>query len=207
MRQAWAAVSFSADLISCLLSFHMALLFLDGNPRKEDSRGHRRAQQLSRADHPTDGRYATDKATLGHCDSSTKSEYKPFCHDGSARERRMWTDTSLSLQALVEMNTTQTLFLLQFLFLNCTVKVSAKERAFCIEGFADESAVRQSEGERAALLGQLSLACHFSVHSALLDIYLPCGAAGLVTHSQLKPSLLSSLIFYIPSLHSQIPSC
>lgn len=29
----------------------------------------------------------------------------------------------------------------------------------------------------AALLGQRSLACYLSVSSALLDIYLPCGAA------------------------------
>lgn len=82
-------------------------------------------------------------------------------------------------------------------------QVTSKESAFCIEGYADESAVRQSEGEGAALLGQLSLACHFSVRSALLDIYLPCGAAGLVTHSQLKPSLLNPFVSYILSLHSQ----
>lgn len=36
MKQARASVSFSAELISWLLSVHMALFFLDGNPRKKE---------------------------------------------------------------------------------------------------------------------------------------------------------------------------
>lgn len=35
MKQAWASVSFSMELISWLLSVHMALFFLDMNRRKE----------------------------------------------------------------------------------------------------------------------------------------------------------------------------
>lgn len=35
MKQAWASVSFSTELISWLLSVHIALFFLDGNRRKE----------------------------------------------------------------------------------------------------------------------------------------------------------------------------
>lgn len=35
MKQARVSVSFSMELISWLLSVHMALFFLDGNPRKE----------------------------------------------------------------------------------------------------------------------------------------------------------------------------
>lgn len=35
MKQAWASVSFRMELISWLLSLHMALFFLDADPRKE----------------------------------------------------------------------------------------------------------------------------------------------------------------------------
>lgn len=45
----------------------------------------------------------------------------------------------------MEVNANQT----HFLYSKSDSQVSRKESAFCIEGCADESAVRQSEGERA----------------------------------------------------------
>lgn len=66
-----------------------------------------------------------------------------------------------------------------------------------------------------ALLGQLSLACHLSVSSALLDIYLPCGAAcPLAPHwsillftftvFKLSAKVLLKCLFRFAGLHKRI---
>lgn len=72
---------------------------------------------------------------------------------------------------------------------NVTARLPGNGSAFCIEGSADESAVRE-----AAVLGQQSGACHRSVSSALLDMYLPCGAAAVPPPCRSSPAEASLLL-------------
>ena len=207
MKQARASVSFSTELISWPLSVHMALFFLDGNPRKKkrerESRDHRRAQRLSRAGHPTDGGYATNnRATFGQSDGGWFTfspvylrgwKQNPSFRDGSSSGRQI-TKPPLSSEDLVVTNAQSVE--------RRDGQVDSQERGCALHWRLCWWVCSQTErgGEGAALLGQLSLACHPSVSSALLDIYLPCRAAGPVTchsfpteaHSCRSPSLPTS---------------
>lgn len=152
MKQARASVSFSVELISWLLSVHMALFFLDQNPRKERAAITGGLCSLATLTTPLMAvmqltRLLSVRARGGHVQFNNLGvKTKPFVRDGS--------ECGLDSQ------------------------VSGEEGAFRIKCHADESdRVRRG----AALLGQLSLACHLSVRSALLVIYLPCTAAGPVT--------------------------
>lgn len=205
MKQARASVSFSAELISWPLSVHMALFFLDRNPRKKrESYDHRRAQRLSRADHPTDGGYATDnRATFGQ--SEGWFTFSPVYLGGENKIRPF----VMAAQALADYEAS-------FKFGRFggnehqsvnrpDGQVFSQERGCILHWRLCWWVCSQTEwgGEGAALLGQLSLACHPSVSSALLDIYLPCRAAGPVTCHSLphwSPALLEPLTSYIPTM-------
>lgn len=88
-----------------------------------------------------------------------------------------------------------------FLIANCASGFRGKRAHFALKAMLMSLQSDRVRGERAALLGQLSLACHLSVSSALLDIYLPCRAAGPVTCHSLPSEARSAKASYFPHPH------
>lgn len=103
-----------------------------------------------------------------HFNNLRGKKTKPFLQDG-----RFWNSAYFSLKVWWKLRQS-----------NLLDRTGFWEREFILCWRLCWCSQTEWGGESAALLGQLSLACHLSVSSALLDIYLPCRAAGpLSCHS------------------------
>lgn len=204
MKQARASVSFSVDLISCLLSVHMALFLLDGNPRKERAAITGGLSSLATLTTPLMAVMQPDKATVGQRKGwftfiSTKSGQKHFLFVMPALVRAEY-ELARAWVWSFEWKLTP-LFL--FLFLNCKVESGQS-------GFQERECIlywrlcwwvcSQTEwGGESSTAGSakpcLSPLCPLSTFGHISAMW----RCGVVTHSQLKPCLLSLLVSYIPN--------
>lgn len=113
MKQARASVSFSMDLISWLLSVHMALFFLDGNPRKERAAITGGLSSLATLTTPPTAVMQLPRLLSVRARGDSRSAQQPrgkkqnpsFLCDG-----RFWNGTCFGSEVLVEINANQTGF-------------------------------------------------------------------------------------------------
>lgn len=133
MKQAWASVSLSMDLISCLLSVHMALFFLDGNPRKERAAITGGLSSLAMLTTPLMAVMQLTRllSVSARGDSRSFQQSRGKNRALPSRWQLSRGQTCLSLKVLVEINAIQTHFLLHSW--NRTVRFPGKRVRFVLK--------------------------------------------------------------------------